>query len=98
MKVTLYYVDNDNWLDYELEGIYTEKEFANLEEKIIEKYRESDEYIDDVKGFVDDSLAYEAALGFENAVEEFKRMVDTLEVGVLERFIEDYVREYEKEV
>lgn len=98
MKVKLFYVSKDNWVDSELAGLYTEKEFEDLGKKIIENYRECDDYIYDVQKNIDEHLICEAALGFENSIEEFKREVDRMEIEILEDFINDYVDIYEKEV
>ena len=98
MKVTLYYVSKDNWVDSNLAGLYTEKEFENLKEEIIENYRDYDEYIYDVQKYIDEHIICEAALGFENSVEEFKREIERMEEETLDDFISDYVDIYEKEI
>ena len=63
MKVTLYLVTRDNWVDSEYEGLYTEKEFEALKEKIIENYRNCADYAYDITKYVDELLICEAALG-----------------------------------
>lgn len=98
MKVTLYYVSKDNWVDSDLEGLYTEKEFKNLKEEIIENYRNGDDYIYDVQKSIDEYLMCEAALGREEQVKEFKEAVRIMEEETLEDFIDDYVTIYEKEL
>lgn len=98
MKVTLYFVAEDNWVNGEFEGLYTEKEFEDLKKEIIEKYRECDDYIYDIKKSIDDFLICEAALGFVNAIEEFKKEIASLEEETLDDFITDYVKIYEKEL
>lgn len=98
MKVKLFYVSKDNWVDSNLEGLCTEKEFENLKKEIIKSYRENGDYVYDVQKSIDEYLICEAALGFENAVEEFKKRVDIMEEETLEDFIDDYVEIYEKEI
>lgn len=98
MKVTLYFVANDNWIDNKLGGLYTEKEFEDLKKEIIENYRDCDDYIYDVQKYIDEHLICEAALGFENSVEEFKKEVERVEEEILDGFIGDCVDTYEKEI
>lgn len=98
MKVKLFYVANDNWIGNTLAGLYTEKEFEDLKKEIIKSYRENSDYVYDVQKSIDEYLICEAALGFENAVEEFKKRVDIMEEETLENFIDDYVEIYEKEI
>jgi hypothetical protein len=98
MKVKLYYVSKDNWVDNELGGLYTEKEFEDLRKEVIENYRDCDDYIYDVQKYIDEHLICEAALGFENSVEEFKREIERMEEETLDDFISDYVDIYEKEI
>lgn len=98
MKVKLFYVAKDNWVDSELAGLYTEEEFENLKKEVIENYRKCDDYIYDVQKYIDEHLICEAALGFENSIEEFKREVERMEDETLEDFISDYVETYEKEL
>jgi hypothetical protein len=67
-------------------------------EEIIANYRDYDEYIYDVQKYIDEHLICEAALGFENSVEEFKREIERMEEETLDDFISDYVDIYEKEI
>ena len=98
MKVTLYFVSKDNWVDSELEGLYTEKEFEDLKKEIIENYRECDDYIYDIQKSIDEYLVCEAALGREEQVKEFKEAIRIMEDETLYDFIGDYVTIYEKEI
>lgn len=99
MKVKLFYVSKDNWVDSEFEGLYTEKEFEDLKKEIIENYRDSCEYVDDIIRYVDERLVCKAALGREEEeVEEFKAELRTMEEETLEDFINDCVIIYEKEL
>ena len=98
MKVTLYFVSKDNWVDSELEDLYTEKEFEDLKKEIIENYRNSDDYICDIQKCIDEYLVCEAALGREEQVKEFKEAIRIMEDETLYDFIGDYVTIYEKEI
>ena len=97
MKVKLFYVSKDNWVDGELEGLYTEKEFEDLKKEIIANYRECDDYIYDIQKCIDEYLVCEAALGREEQVKEFKEAIRIMEDEILYDFIGDYVTIYEKE-
>lgn len=98
MKVTLYYVSKDNWVDSNLEGLYTEKEFEDLKKEVIENYRNGDDYVYDIQKYIDEYLICEAALGREEQVKEFKEAIRIMEEETLENFIDDYVEIYEKEI
>ena len=98
MKVTLYLVSKDNWVDSELEGLYTEEEFEKLEKEVIEKYRECDDYVYDIQKSIDEYLICEAALSKEESIKEFKEAVRIMEEETLNDFINDYVIIYEKEL
>lgn len=98
MKVKLFYVAKDNWVDSELAGLYTEEEFENLKKEVIENYRKCDDYVYDVQKSIDEYLICEAALGKEKEVKEFKEAVRIMEEETLEDFISDYVEIYEKEL
>ena len=98
MKVKLFYVSSNNWVDSELAGLYTEKEFADLKKEIIENYRKSDDYVYDITRYIDEYLVCKAALGREDAVKEFKDSIRVMEEETLEDFISDYVEIYEKEI
>ena len=98
MKVTLYLVSSDNWVDSELAGLYTEEEFENLKDEIIANYRECDEYVYDIQNSIDELLICKVALGKKDKTEDFKKEVQRIEDWVLKTFIEDYVTIYEKEI
>ena len=98
MKVKLFYVSKDNWLDSNLEGLYTEKEFEDLKKEVIENYRNGDDYVYDIQKSIDEYLICEAALGREEQVKEFKEAICIMEEETLEDFIDDYVNIYEKEI
>lgn len=98
MKITLYLVSRDNWVDSNLEGLYTEKEFENLKKEIIENYRESVDYVYDITKYIDELLICKAALGREEEVKDFKNLLRIMEEETLDDFINDYVDIYEKEL
>lgn len=98
MKVKLFYVSKDNWVDSELAGLYTEEEFENLKKEVIENYRNGDDYIYDIQKTIDDFLICEAALGQKCRVKEFKEELRIMEEETLDDFISDYVEIYEKEL
>lgn len=98
MKVKLFYVSKDNWVDSELAGLYTEEEFENLKKEIIENYRNGDDYVYDIQKSIDEYLICEAALGREAQVKEFKEAIRIIEEETLEGFIDNFVDIYEKEL
>lgn len=98
MKITLYFVASDNWVDSNLAGLYTEKEFKDLKKEIVENYRNCDDYVYDITKYIDELLICKTALGKEEHVKEFKEAVRIMEEETLEDFINDYVIIYEKEL
>lgn len=98
MKVTLYFVSRDNWVDSNLEGLYTEKEFENFKKEVIENYRECGDYVYDITKYIDEPLICKAALGREEEVKDFKNLLHIMEEEILKDFINDYVTIYEKEL
>lgn len=98
MKIKLYYVASDNWVDNTLAGLYTEKEFEDLKEEIIKKYRTHYDYTNDIRRNIEEYLICMAALGREEQVKEFKEAVRIMEEDFFNDFIDDYVSIYEKEL